>query len=174
MVPFASTAAEKENKVIRVREVQGSIESFLHAIAVNGKSIEPTASPEVAVGDVITFQVNVQNEYSAPLFDIKSETEWGNGFSYQGSLNFENVEGDYQKHSHKISGIIPEIQPQEKNIASTYTFDLKVSGCKDLFVNVYSDELYACFVDRQEIEKKILGSGPESPKQQRKHLAGKA
>jgi len=144
MAPFASTSAEKQNKVVRVYEVQNSIESFLHAIAVNGQSIEPTASPEVAVGDVITFQVSIQNKYSAPLFDIKSETEWGNGFSYQGSLSFKNVDGDYQEHSRKISGIIPEIQPQEKNIACTYTFDLKVSGCKNVFVNVYSDELYAC------------------------------
>jgi len=144
IMPFASSAAEKENKVIRIHEVQDSIESFLRATAINGELIEPTASPEVAVGDVITFQVSVQNNYSAPLFDIKSETEWGQGFSYQNHLTFENVEGAYEKHSHKISGIIPEIQSQKKDNACTYTFDLKVAGCEDLFVNVYSDELHAC------------------------------
>src|SRR6056297_2470748 len=47
--------------------------------------------------------------------------------------------------ANKITASIPEILPLEKmDTPCMYTFDLKVTGCEVLFVNVYTDELYAC------------------------------
>jgi len=158
--PSASIADEKENKVVRIRDVQGSIESFLKAVAVNGEPIAPTAFPKAVVGDVVTFQVSIYNSFSSSFYDLKSEAEWGKGFSYQGNLSCENIDGTYDKQNNKITASIPEILPETAGTPCTYTFDLKVAGCKDLFVNVYSDEFYAC----QAVKTYYLAVQIETPK----------
>lgn len=144
LIASASFAAEKENKVVRIQDVQGSIESFLKAVAVNGEPIEPTASPKASVGDVVTFEVSIFNSSASTFHDLESETEWGRGFSYQGQLTGENIDAAYDKPNNKIAANIPEILPETADTPCTYTFDLKVTGCKDLFIHVYSDESYAC------------------------------
>ena len=160
LIPVASVGDEKENKVIRIQDVQGSMESFLKAVAVNGDPIEPTASPKAAVGDVVTFQVSIYNSFSSSFYDLKSEIEWGRGLSYQGNLTCENIDGTYDKQNNKITANIPEILPETSGTPCTCTFDLKVAGCEDLFINVYSDELYAC----QAVKTYYLAVQIETPK----------
>ncbi|MFP4531784.1 MAG: outer membrane beta-barrel protein [Desulfobacterales bacterium] len=143
--PSQLPAEEKDSQVIRVRDVRGSVESSLTATAVNHAPIAPTPSPKVRVGDVVTFRVNIENNYSTHFYGLAAEAGWGEGFAYQGSLSGENIEAAYDKQANKITASIPEILPSEKmDTPCMYTFDLKVTGCEDLFVNVYTDELYAC------------------------------
>ena len=49
---FSATVDESKPIVIEAREVQNSVESYLEAIAINGREITPTAFPEVNLGDV--------------------------------------------------------------------------------------------------------------------------
>lgn len=135
---------EKDAENIHVLNVQDTVGSFLEATAVNGNPIEPTADPDVVIGDVITFRVRIHSSSFSPLFDVKSETAWGKGFSYQGELNFKNMNGAYDLQSGKILAVIPRILREPDKLFCTYTFDLRVETYRDLFINVYSDELYAC------------------------------
>ncbi|OPL12104.1 MAG: hypothetical protein AVO38_03490 [delta proteobacterium ML8_D] len=137
-------AYEKDSENIHVLNVQDSLSAFLTAIAVNGESIEPTADPDVFIGDIITFRVSIHSSSFSPLFDIKSETAWGSGFSYQGALEFQNMNGTYDPQNNKITAVIPRILREPDKLFWTYTFNLKIETYSDLFINVYSDELYTC------------------------------
>ena len=91
-------------------EVKNSIESFLSAVAVNGRPIEPTHSPKANVGDVITFQFKVQNRMIFPLFDIKTVLDWDTGLIFDGNMDRENMKGQFDELENEISLSIPEHQ----------------------------------------------------------------
>jgi uncharacterized repeat protein (TIGR01451 family) len=137
-----------------VIEVQDSIESFLEAVAINGQSIPPTANPETELGDVVTFRVRLRNTFPGTLKLLQCGADWGGGFSYLGNLTGNHVVCRYDAPARKIIADIEEL-PEETGGSSGagvdlgetvrwYTFDLKAMECKNLSVNIYTDELYSC------------------------------
>lgn len=139
-----SVALADDNRVVRVSDVRGSVTSFLKAAAVNGNTIEPTDTPQVDVGDVVTFRVDIENNYSSSFFNLHAETSWGRGLDCQGLPEGENIDVTYDEQNNKISAVIPNLAPVSVNKPCFYTFDLKVTGYENLYIRVYTDELYTC------------------------------
>ena len=112
-------------------------------MAVNGRPIEPTHSPHANAGDVITFQLRIQNRMVFPLFDIRNRLEWGTGLVYEGNMDRENMMGRFDDVENEISLSIAEIRPQREKIEYSCLFDLKVAGCEGLTVHVRPEEIYS-------------------------------
>ena len=140
--------------VIDAAAVQDSVESYLEAVAVNNQAIMPTAYPEADLGDVITFRVRIHNTHAGTLRLLQCGAFWGRGFVYQGNLTANRLQCRYDEQSQKIDVDIAEIigVPKKSMVVGErlsdstcwYTFDLKVTACKDLSVHVLTDELYSC------------------------------
>ncbi len=139
----AVTSAQK--MVEQTQANEDIVESHLTMVAVNGKPVSPTQYPEAVVGDIISFRVDIRNNHKQPLYDLKFGADWGSGLAYTGNLRGDQVECFFNEEQQRLVVDAEVVSPSPVDVASCgYGFDLKVTACRDLFLNLYSDELYAC------------------------------
>lgn len=114
-------------------EVQKGIEkNIFQAIAVNGTAIVPTATPEVNVGDTITYQAIVQNTGDGALYDVNSSVSYGTGFSYQNNLTCTGVSCSYDSVNDEVDAHTDVLPGETTDSSYAYAFDLQVDACTGL------------------------------------------
>ncbi len=142
---FVEPGVSPSAAVVRTQADQDLIESHLSMIAVNGTPIPPTTYPEAAVGDTITLRASLRNTQKSSLYDLQFGADWGAGLRYAGNLKGRYAECRYDESAGKIVVKVADIAPSGNAPASCwYDFDLQVTDCRDLYVTLYTDELYAC------------------------------
>lgn len=135
----------EESKIIQIRSARGSVDTVLEVIAINDTPVEPAEAVTAGIGDIVTFRVTIRNALSLTHYNVESEINWGSGFSFKELHPCEHVECVYEERSEEINAVIPELLPDATGETTyAYSFDLVAERSEDLFVNLYSDELYTC------------------------------